>query len=93
MSRLLDFNLSLALFIASMYMMYRIFDRPKVRRYIGNTSRTGIYKWKRDVRKRVYDLHKQGYSHRKITSMTTIPKSTVHQIIQEQKQLNNETTA
>lgn len=91
MSRLLEFNLSLALFMSSVYILYRMTERySKKKRHTNGGGVTGAYKWKTSVRRRVYDLHSSGYSTRQITSMTSIPKSTVHQIIQEQKNMNND---
>tara|TARA_R100001460_G_scaffold27804_1_gene55769 strand:+ start:159 stop:431 length:273 start_codon:yes stop_codon:yes gene_type:complete len=88
MSYLLEFNLSLVMFLSSVYILVRLIDRPKKKRSYGRGgAATGIYKWKRSVRSRVYELHKSGHSTRQITKLTSIPKSTVHQIIQEQKNL------
>ena len=90
MSRLLEFNMSLALFMTSVYILFALTDSFSNRRYKNQGGAQGAYKWKRDVRKRVYKLHVDGYSTRQITSMTSIPKSTVHQIIKEQKVMKND---
>lgn len=89
MSSLVEFSLAIFLLSSSFYILYRLDDRSRKKNASYN-DKTGVYKWSPKARRRVYDLHAGGYSVRQITKVTSIPKSTVHEIIHEQKKLNND---
>lgn len=76
--------------MTSVYILFALTDSYNNRRYRNQGGARGAYKWKRNVRKRVYKLHVDGYSTRQITAMTSIPKSTVHEIIKEQKVMKHD---